>query len=102
MDHQQQVTIPRQKSQEHLGGIMTRNEMLGKIVKSKQMDLNFEKSEDIFVSEFSKMIRDFKADMNGSINTIPSDIIRGNISGVFNTHIVKLENKIYSLQKDVN
>jgi len=40
--------------------------------------------------------------MNGSINTIPSDIIRGNISGVFNNHIVKLENKIYSLQKDVN
>ncbi len=102
MGHQQQVTIPRQKSQGQPGGIMTRNEMLGKMVHSEQMNLNFEKSEDIFVSEFSRMIRDFKADMNGSINTIPLDMIRGNISAVFNNHIVKLENKIYSLQKDVN
>ncbi len=102
MGHQQQVTIPRQKSQGQPGGIMTRNEMLGKMVHSEQMNLNFEKSEDIFVLEFSRMIRDFKADMNGSINTIPLDMIRGNISAVFNNHIVKLENKIYSLQKDVN
>jgi hypothetical protein len=41
--------------------------------------------------DFLHMINDFKADMNGAINTISNGDVRGTISGIFSKHIVKLE-----------
>jgi hypothetical protein len=47
------------------------------------------------------MINDFKADMNGAINTISNGDVRGTISGIFGNHIVRLENKLYSLEEEI-
>jgi hypothetical protein len=39
--------------------------------------------------------------MNGAINTISDSNVRGTISGIFGNHIVRLENKLYSLEEEI-
>ena len=78
---------------------MSKNEMLGHLVHSKPNSKQFDEMN--VHKEFLQLIRDFKADMNGAINTIPNDNIRSTMSGIFNKHIVKLENKLYSLEEEI-
>jgi len=78
---------------------MSKNEMLGHLVHSKPNSNQFDGLNNR--KEFIRMINDFKADMNGAINTISDSSIRSTISGIFNNHIVKLENKIYSLEEEI-
>jgi len=78
---------------------MSKNEMLGSLIHSKP-NVNQFKELDI-LKEFLTMINNFKADMNGAINIISDSNVRGTISGVFNNHIVKLENKIYSHKEEI-
>ena len=65
---------------------MSKNEMLGHLVHSKPNSKQFDEMNGH--KEFIQLIRDFKADMNGAINTIPNDNIRSTMSGIFNKHIV--------------
>ena len=99
MVHQLQVIIQRRKNKERIGGIMSKNEMLGHLVHSKPNSNQFDELNNR--KQFLRMINDFKADMNGAINTISNSEVRGTISGIFNNHIVKLENKIYSLEEEI-
>ena len=99
MVHQLQVTIQRERNKGLHGVIMSKNEMLGKVIHSKPHTRQFDKLD--HHKELLKMIRDFKADMNGAINTISNDNVRGTISGIFGNHIVRLENKIYSLEDEI-
>ena len=99
MVHQLQVTIQKEKNKELHGGIMSKNEMLGHLVHSKPNSKQFDEMNGH--KEFLQLIRDFKADMNGAINIISDSNVRGTISGIFGNHIVKLENKIYSLKEEV-
>ena len=78
---------------------MSKNEMLGHLIHSKPNSKQFDEMNGH--KEFIQLIRDFKADMNGAINTIPNDNIRSTMSGIFNKHIVKLENKLYSLEEEI-
>lgn len=78
---------------------MSKNEMLGRLIHSKPNSNQFDELH--HRKQFIKMINDFKADMNGAINTISNSEVRGTISGIFNNHIVKLENKIYSLEEEI-
>lgn len=78
---------------------MSKNEMLGSLIHSKP-NVNQFKELDI-LKEFLTMINNFKADMNGAINIISDSNVRGTISGVFNNHIVKLENKIHSHKEEI-
>lgn len=73
--------------------------MLGHLVHSKPNSKQFDEMNGH--KEFLQLIRDFKADMNGAINTISDDNIRATISGIFGNHIVRLENKIYSLKEEI-
>ena len=73
--------------------------MLGHLVHSKPNSKQFDEMNGH--KEFIQLIRDFKADMNGAINTIPKDNLRSPMSGLFNKHIVKLENKLYSLEEEI-
>ena len=73
--------------------------MLGHLVHSKPNSKQFDEMNGH--KEFIQLIRDFKADMNGAINTISDDNIRATISGIFGNHIVRLENKIYSLKEEI-
>jgi hypothetical protein len=99
MVHQLQVIIQRRKNKEQIGGIMSKNEMLGHLIHSKPNSNQFDELK--HRKQFIRMINDFKADMNGAINTISNSEVRGTISGIFNNHIVKLENKIYSLEEEI-
>jgi hypothetical protein len=99
MVHQLQVTTQRERNKELHGAIMSKNEMLGHLVHSKPNSKQFD-SMDIR-KDFLHMINDFKADMNGAINTISNGDVRGTISGIFGKHIVILENKIYSLEEEI-
>lgn len=99
MVHQLQVIIQRRKNKEQIGGIMSKNEMLGHLIHSKPNSNQFDELNNR--KQFLRMINDFKADMNGAINTISNSEVRGTISGIFNNHIVKLENKIYSLEEEI-
>jgi hypothetical protein len=99
MVHQLQVTIQKRKNKEPVGGIMPKNEMLGHLVHSKPNSKQFDEMNGH--KEFLQLIRDFKADMNGAINIISDDNIRATISGIFGNHIVRLENKIYSLKEEI-
>jgi hypothetical protein len=99
MVHQLQAIIQKTKNKEHLGTIMSKNEMLGHLVHSKPNSKQFDDMD--IRKDFLHMINDFKADMNGAINTISDSNVRGTISGIFSKHIVKLENKIYSLEEEV-
>ena len=99
MVHQPQVTIQKTRNKEHLGTIMSKNEMLGHLVHSKPNSKQFDKIN--AHKEFLQLIRDFKADMNGAINTISDSNVRGTISGIFGNHIVRLENKLYSLEEEI-
>lgn len=47
-----------------------------------------------------QVIRDFKVNMLTMSNTISSEKQRSNILAVFNNHIVKLENAIYSFEEE--
>jgi len=78
---------------------MSKNEMLGNLVHSKPNARQFDDMNNR--KDFLHMINDFKADMNGAINTISNSDVRGTISGIFSKHIVKLENKIYSLEEEI-
>jgi hypothetical protein len=78
---------------------MPKNEMLGHLVHSKPNSKQFDKIN--AHKEFLQLIRDFKADMNGAINTISDSNVRGTISGIFGNHIVRLENKLYSLEEEI-
>ncbi len=78
---------------------MPKNEMLGHLIHSKPNSKQFDEMDGH--KEFLQLIRDFKADMNGAINTISDDNIRATISGIFGNHIVKLENKLYSLKEEI-
>ena len=78
---------------------MSKNEMLGHLVHSKPNSKQFDEMNGH--KEFLRLIRDFKADMNGAINTISDDNVRGTISGIFGNHIVRLENKLYSLKEEI-
>ena len=73
--------------------------MLGHLVHSKPNSKQFDEMNGH--KEFLQLIRDFKADMNGAINIISDDNIRATISGIFGNHIVRLENKIYSLKEEI-
>lgn len=99
MVHQQQVITQKIKNKKLAGDIMSKNEMLGSLIHSKP-NVNQFKELDI-LKEFLTMINNFKADMNGAINIISDSNVRGTISGVFNNHIVKLENKIYSHKEEI-
>jgi hypothetical protein len=99
MVHQLQATIQKTRNKEHLGTIMSKNEMLGHLVHSKPNSKQFDKIN--AHKEFLQLIRDFKADMNGAINTISDSNVRGTISGIFGNHIVRLENKLYSLEEEI-
>jgi hypothetical protein len=99
MVHQLQVTTQREKNKGLHGVIMSKNEMLGHLVHSKPNSKQFDEMNGH--KEFLQLIRDFKADMNGAINTISDSNVRGTISGIFGNHIVKLENKIYSLEDEI-
>jgi hypothetical protein len=99
MVHQLQVIIRRRKNKEPVGGIMPKNEMLGHLIHSKPNSKQFDELN--VRKEFLRLINDFKADMNGAINTISDNNIRGTISGIFSNHIVKLENKIHSLEEEI-
>ena len=98
MVHQLQAIIQKTRNKEHLGTIMSKNEMLGHLVHSKPNSKQFDEMN--IHKELLKRLNDFKADMNGAINTIPNDNIRSTMSGIFNKHIVILENKIYSLKEE--
>ena len=78
---------------------MSKNEMLGKLIYSKPHTGQFDKLN--HHKELIQLIRDFKADMNGVINTISDDNVRATISGIFGNHIVKLENKLYSIEEEI-
>ena len=78
---------------------MSKNEMLGHLVHSKPNSKQFDGMN--IRKDFLHMINDFKADMNGAINLISNENIRSILSGNFNKHIVKLENKIYSLEEEI-
>ncbi len=78
---------------------MSKNEMLGHLIHSKPNARQFDGID--VRKDFIRMINDFKADMNGAINTISDSNVRGTISGIFSKHIVKLENKIYSLEEEI-
>jgi hypothetical protein len=99
MVHQLQATIQKTRNKEHLGTIMSKNEMLGHLVHSKPNSKQFDGMN--VHKEFLQLIRDFKADMNGAINTISDSNVRGTISGIFGNHIVRLENKLYSLEEEI-
>ena len=99
MVHQLQATIQKTRNKEHLGTIMSKNEMLGHLVHSKPNSKQFDEMN--IHKEFLQLIRDFKADMNGAINTISDSNVRGTISGIFGNHIVRLENKLYSLEEEI-
>ena len=99
MVHQLQVTTQRERNRELHGVIMSKNEMLGHLVHSKPNSKQFDEINGH--KEFLQLIRDFKADMNGAINTILDDNVRATISGIFGNHIVRLENKIYSLKEEI-
>jgi hypothetical protein len=99
MVHQPPVIIQKTRNKEHLGTIMSKNEMLGHLVHSKPNSKQFDKIN--AHKEFLQLIRDFKADMNGAINTISDSNVRGTISGIFGNHIVRLENKLYSLEEEI-
>jgi hypothetical protein len=78
---------------------MSKNEMLGKLIHSKPHTGQFDEVN--HHKELLQLIRDFKADMNGAINTVTNDTVRATISGIFNNHIVRLENKVYSLEDEI-
>ena len=99
MVHQLQVTTQKEKNKELHGDIMSKNEMLGHLVHSKPNSKQFDKLN--HHKELIQLIRDFKADMNGVINTISDDNVRATISGIFGNHIVKLENKLYSIEEEI-
>ena len=99
MVHQPPVIIQKTRNKEHLGTIMSKNEMLGHLVHSKPNSKQFDEIN--AHKEFLQLIRDFKADMNGAINTISDSNVRGTISGIFGNHIVRLENKLYSLEEEI-
>jgi hypothetical protein len=99
MVHQQPVTTQRKRNNELHGIIMPKNEMLGNLIHSKPHTGQFGSPN--HSKEILQAIRDFKADMNGAINTISDDNIRATISGIFGNHIVRLENKIYSLEDEI-
>ena len=73
--------------------------MLGHLVHSKPNSKQFDGMD--IRKELFKAISDFKADMNGAINTISNGDVRGTISGIFSKHIIKLENKLYSMEEEV-
>jgi hypothetical protein len=99
MVHQLQVTTQRERNKELHGAIMSKNEMLGHLVHSKPNSKQFDGMD--IRKELFKAISDFKADMNGAINTISNGDVRGTISGIFSKHIVKLENKLYSMEEEI-
>ncbi len=78
---------------------MPKNEMLGHLIHSKPNSNQFDEMN--VRKEFLRLINDFKADMNGAINTISDSNVRSTLSGIFGNHIVKLENKIYSLEEEI-